>query len=62
MEVTIWRSLDGLNSYGSGISHLFDPTLSPPPSGQTSAKSVLFGSRHLTPHVVRKYQRGAEKI
>lgn len=40
MEVTIWRSFDGLNSYGSRINHLFDQTLSRPPSGQTSAKSV----------------------
>jgi HSP20 family protein len=40
MDVTIWRSFDGLNSYGSRINHLFDQTLTRPPSGQTSAKSV----------------------
>lgn len=40
MELTIWRSFDGLNSYGSPINHLFDQTLSQARSSEPSAKSV----------------------
>lgn len=40
MELTFWRSFDGLNSYGSPINNLFDQILSRARSSQTSAGSV----------------------
>ena len=39
MELTIWRSFDGLDSYGSRINHLFNQTRGRARSSQISAMS-----------------------